>query len=467
MEDDSISSHIKTIALRKLLQFLRAFGKIFSGIKPLFKGLFVVFSAIFLFIFNTCILPVYRVYARISRYIGTIFKPAKNKLLYPFVTKYFLHVVIVLVTVFATTTNIYANTNPIVMGSTDEILLASVVGYAVDDEIVEENSYLETIPSAKNYVASAIGTQQSPVAIDDSFVVDQKVDFSVATAGGSALAKPLISSDAVIAANKKRRHDVTTYTVASGDTIGSIAQNFDLKQTTILWANGLTSRSYIRPGQVLNILPVDGIQYTVKSGDSLSKIASTYDVEEDEILDANGMSDASKLAKGLALILPGAQPIQPTIKQSAPPTTKLASANTSGLSKIKDWLAPQEKVVASGGKLLWPTPGKYITQYFSWRHFGLDIDGITGDPLYASEAGTVERAGWGTGYGWHVVIDHGNGMKTRYAHMIKYHVEAGDKVEKGHVIGLMGSTGWSTGSHLHYEVIVNGVRRNPLTYTTR
>ncbi len=94
----------------------------------------------------------------------------------------------------------------------------------------------------------------------------------------------------------------------------------------------------------------------------------------------------------------------------------------------------------------------------------MDIANKTGTPLYASEAGTIERSGWNSGYGYNVVINHGGGLKTLYAHASKLHVKAGDKVSRGDIIADMGSTGWSTGPHIHYEVILNGVKQNPLNY---
>ena len=112
----------------------------------------------------------------------------------------------------------------------------------------------------------------------------------------------------------------------------------------------------------------------------------------------------------------------------------------------------------------WPTVGHYITQYFSWRHYGVDIANKVGTPIYASDTGVVEYAGWGKGYGNQIVIDHGGGKKTRCGHLSKFYCKVGDEVDKGEAIGAMGSTGWSTGSHLHFEVIINGRKVNPLNY---
>jgi murein DD-endopeptidase MepM/ murein hydrolase activator NlpD len=117
-------------------------------------------------------------------------------------------------------------------------------------------------------------------------------------------------------------------------------------------------------------------------------------------------------------------------------------------------------------KLLWPTALRVINQYYGWRHTGVDIDGDYKDPIYASEDGVVETAGWNSGgYGLQIVINHQNGMKTRYAHASKLFVKVGQAVKRGEVIAMVGTTGRSTGTHLHYEVYVGGVRKNPLAYT--
>ena len=108
--------------------------------------------------------------------------------------------------------------------------------------------------------------------------------------------------------------------------------------------------------------------------------------------------------------------------------------------------------------------GYRITQYYSWRHHAIDIANKTGTPIYAADAGVIEVAGWGAGYGNQIVINHGGGVKSRYAHMSKFYVKNGQKVSKGEAIGGIGSTGRSTGPHVHFEYIINGVKYNPLNY---
>ena len=254
----------------------------------------------------------------------------------------------------------------------------------------------------------------------------------------------------------KNRDEIIEYIVQSGDTISGIAANFGLSVNTILWENNLGANSLIRPGSKLTILPSDGIMHTVKRNENISKLASTYKVEADKIIEENELEIGETLKIGQKVFIPGGRKITPV----ATVTTR----SYSGTRITPSAPTPAPQPTYTGGKLLWPTVGSRITQYYSWRHQGLDIANRTGTPLYASEGGVVERSGWNTGYGYNVVINHGGGMKTLYAHASKLHVRAGDRVNRGDIIADMGSTGWSTGPHIHFEVIVNGVKQNPLNY---
>lgn len=256
----------------------------------------------------------------------------------------------------------------------------------------------------------------------------------------------------------EQRREITEYTVQLGDTISSIANRFGLTVNTILWANNLSINSLIRPGNTLNIPPVSGLVYSVKSGDNLSKIATTYKIEVSEIIKQNDLKENESLKIGQKLILPGAARIVP-VSRPTPPRTPSTTTPSSNVSK----LPPTQ---STSGSMAWPAEGRRITQYFSWAHNGLDIANKSGTAIYAAEAGTVEIAatGWNGGYGNTILINHGNGKKTRYGHLTTLYVKVGDRVEKGENIGTMGSTGRSTGPHLHFEVVINGTRYNPLNY---
>jgi LysM repeat protein len=254
------------------------------------------------------------------------------------------------------------------------------------------------------------------------------------------------------------RREIIEYSVQAGDTISSIAQSFGVSVNTILWENNLTARSLIRPGLTLKILPGTGIMHSVTRNESISSIASRYSVDSQKIIESNDLDSGDTLKIGQKLFIPEGR----RIVRATAVTGQSYSGTT--ISQSAPSAAPSSQPSYTGGKLLWPTVGNRITQYYSWRHQGLDIANRTGTPLYAAESGVVERSGWNTGYGYNVVINHGGGLRTLYAHASRLHVRAGDRVNRGDIIADMGSTGWSTGPHIHFEVILNGVKQNPLNY---
>ncbi len=252
------------------------------------------------------------------------------------------------------------------------------------------------------------------------------------------------------------RTEIIEYEVQSGDTVSAIAQRFQLNVNTILWANNLSAFSLIKPGNKLIILPTNGVLHNVKSGETISRLAQTYDVAEDQIIEYNNL-EGTTLTISQRLIIPGGRRIIPAPVRVATPAPAYTSPNSAS-----SLVAPKE--ASASNKMVWPTEGFRITQYFSWRHTGLDIGNKTGTPIYAAEAGTIELAGWSNGYGNNIIINHGGGKKTRYAHMSEMFVKVGQEVSDGEHIAAMGSTGWSTGPHLHFEVIINGAKQNPLNY---
>ncbi|MCU0678903.1 MAG: M23 family metallopeptidase [Planctomycetes bacterium] len=269
---------------------------------------------------------------------------------------------------------------------------------------------------------------------------------------GSAVVKPDIASTRI---SKRDRTSPLVYTVVPGDTVSTIAEEFEISVSTILWENNLSAYSLIRPGDQLTILPQSGLTHKVVKGETLGSLAKKYGVTEDDIITANKLQRESVLAVGEKLFVPGGK----KINYPAP-----ATKSYTGISALKDIITLPGTKPVPGNKMNWPTVGNRITQYFSWRHLAIDIANKTGTPIYAADAGTVEYLGWGKGYGNQVVIDHGGGKKTRYAHLSAFSVKNGAKVDKGQAIGAMGSTGWSTGPHLHFEVIINGAKNNPLNY---
>lgn len=284
------------------------------------------------------------------------------------------------------------------------------------------------------------------------------------SSGGTALTKPVILPGVDVGTigrlDTRARTAIVLHEVQAGEVIGSIATRYGISIDTILWANNLSFRSYIRPGDKLKILPVDGVAHTVKKGDTLGKIASAYKAKPDDVVGFNKLqADGSDLVVGEELIVPGGVKPQPRV---APPT-RLAQP----FSRIA---APPPSITAPAGSgYIWPTTVSRITQYFGWRHTGLDIAGPVGTPIYASRAGVVLRAqcGWNGGYGCYITIDHGGGVQTLYGHNSQLFVKPGDVITQGQGIAAMGSTGRSTGPHVHFEVHVNGRRQNPLKYVRR
>lgn len=253
--------------------------------------------------------------------------------------------------------------------------------------------------------------------------------------------------------SEKPRAEIIEYTVEDGDTLSTIAQKFGLSQDTIKWANAMEDKDSIKPGQKLKILPVTGVAHTVKSGDTLESVAKRYEAEPQGILDFpfNDVPDDFKLTVGQVLIVPEGVP--PESKATPKPQSRTMFAQ-----------GPQSSFSApGGGNFMWPTSGG-ITQRFAWYHPGADIANRAAPAVFAADGGTVVVAGWpdNYGYGNRVVVDHGNGYQTLYAHLSNIYVSSGQKVSRGQAVGKMGTTGRSTGIHLHFEIRFKGIAVNPL-----
>jgi len=251
--------------------------------------------------------------------------------------------------------------------------------------------------------------------------------------------------------------DVFMYTVEPGDTLSTIAQSFNLKKETLMAENNLWNPNRLKTGSQLRILPVDGLSHTIKKGDTIDKIAKKYKIKKEDIVKQNQL-EKTTLAVNTILIIPGAKRAAPVYKPStkyyAKSTAPSSVANYNGTTTI--------------GRLLWPAKGQ-ITQGYRRGHLAIDIAHRAKGAIYASASGKVIKAatGWNGGYGNVVIIDHGNGMQTLYAHNEKLYVKSGQYVEKGQTIAWMGNTGrvyGRTGIHLHFEVRIKGVKYNPMNF---
>jgi len=271
----------------------------------------------------------------------------------------------------------------------------------------------------------------------DTFIADQDGYFTKTTS--------------TIAPSVSRNGEII-HIIGAGETISEIAALYGLKSQTILWENEVNPLR-IRGGEKLLIPPFDGVGYTVKKGDTVAKIATTYKVPATDILSKNNIT-AVKI--GEKIYVPNAKPIV----EASPRNT--ASRSTS----VRTPMANNNVGPAVGKILIYPTMGS-ITQGYKNSHHALDIANSNKPPIWAAADGVVIKASsgtWGGGYGNHVIIDHGNGIKTLYGHMEYLDVQVGDHVKQGQVIGKMGRTGrvrGVTGIHLHFEVIDNGVKKLP------
>jgi murein DD-endopeptidase MepM/ murein hydrolase activator NlpD len=260
------------------------------------------------------------------------------------------------------------------------------------------------------------------------------------------------------------RSELITYTVASGDTLFGIADKFGLKPETVLWGNYFVLKDdphRLFPGQVLNILPVDGTYHFVTSDNTLEKLAVFYGVTVEAIVDwpSNGLDPSSPvLQPGVSLIIPGGQReltswVVPTIARNE------RTAGTFGQCP-----GGYSGAVGTGG-FVWPADSHTLSGYdYTAIHHGLDIRAKTGNPIYATDSGVIVYAGPNSfGYGNLVVIDHGNGWQSVYGHLSQWNVECGQSVFLGDLIGLAGNTGNSSGAHLHFELRYKGSYVNPWT----
>ena len=252
---------------------------------------------------------------------------------------------------------------------------------------------------------------------------------------------------------------IRRYKVKSGDTLVTIARQFDVSMMTLWWANKLKSKDDLHIGETLRIPPVSGLVVKVTDTDTLESLATKHGVKVEKILELNGLDDPT-LVVGQVLILPGAKgaPI-PTPKPAPKPAAKSRSSGGGGGSKTSS--KPRSGGASySGGQFRWPVVGggNYISQYAHAGHVALDIAGDYGSPVVAAAGGRVAFAGWkSNGGGWQVWISHGGGVYTTYNHMAGVAVGNGQSVGRGQRVGRLGSSGWATGPHLHFEVWRGGV----------
>lgn len=280
---------------------------------------------------------------------------------------------------------------------------------------------------------------------------------------------------------------ITTYTVAPGDTLSSIASQFTISTNTILWANDMTPKSKLKVGQKLTILPVTGIEYKVAKGDTLSSIVKKFKADTNEVVAFNELDDSHKIKVGQVLIIPDAEPvvvekpktkkvaapivetktpvvtqpvIEPTpasVQPSTPVTQAQLAPQTTGIDTISTPVTTPEtpiQKINTTGYFIVPVPGSHLSQGLHGYN-SVDFGTPSGTPVLAAADGIIivaKNSGYNGGYGKYVVISHPNGTQTMYAHLSKVQVDVEDTVKQGQVFALSGRTGRVTGPHVHFEV---------------
>lgn len=248
-------------------------------------------------------------------------------------------------------------------------------------------------------------------------------------------------------------NEVLTHVVAPGETLSGIAGQYGLKLGTVLWANGLTSKSTLRAGKELRILPVDGVEHKVASGDTLSGIATRYKASADEVASFNDI-DPSKLSVGKTLIIPGGTGVVTAPRIVPRVATASGSKNIVAGQMIDGIMMPTTGIITQGyGNTSFAIRSGY---YRNDHHGGVDVGNVLNTPIYAAHDGTVTFVGTQNGYG-KVIYMKGKDAKgrtvfTRYGHLNSYGVTKNQVVKAGEQIGKMGATGRATGVHLHFEI---------------
>ena len=270
------------------------------------------------------------------------------------------------------------------------------------------------------------------------------------------------------------RQEVVKYTVEEGDTVFGIAEKFGLIPETVLWGNYyvlLDNPHQLQAGQELNILPVNGTYHEWQQGEGLNGISSYYGVKPEDIINypANNLDIATigdlanpNITPGTWLIVPNGR--REYVSWSAPLGV---TRENPAYARV---LGPGACDAVSGGAVgygafIWPSNKHYLSGFDyapNANHWGIDIAGNEGEGVYATDAGVIVYAGWNNyGYGNMILIDHGGGFQSLYAHLSGLNVGCGQSVGQGDVIGGIGTTGRSSGSHLHFEIMTSSYKINP------
>lgn len=320
------------------------------------------------------------------------------------------------------------------------LLFIPLLVYAGLSQLVSQSSSLHTTTAIRPQNTQTISLLKAARNSDPAGAVGGG---GVSVVGSHALlseAGPTGGSEVSGSDNDTSSDQISLYVVREGDTLSQIAEMFDVSINTILWANEISDGSGISPGDTLVILPVSGVQHTVKKGETLLDIVKKYDADIEEVRNFNSISEETVLSVGDTLTIPNGEM-----------HSKEETRQHSHSSQVAQTSSAQPHY---SGYYRRPVNGGIRTQ----GHHGynaIDIGAAPGTEILAAADGVVivsKGYGWNGGYGKYIVIKHDNGTQTLYAHNSRNIVSVGQQVVQGQVIGYMGSTGKSTGPHVHFEV---------------
>jgi murein DD-endopeptidase MepM/ murein hydrolase activator NlpD len=337
-----------------------------------------------------------------------------------------------------------------------ESTLLSEVKPRWEEYTVKSGETLGDIASRYNVSADEIA-RANELKNPNKLTLNQQLLIPVSSEAVDVVLEEVRTRKARVAAKREKVKplDVTKYKVANGDSLWSISNTFSLEIDTLFGSNDLKDPNVLKPGIELRIPNQDGIFYTVKKGDTLGGIVKKFQISKEKTLEVNGNMDLNSLKAGEEIFLPEARP----------EVSVLNADNGGSKSSSKSGGATYSR------SFRWPVVGR-INSPFGWRrhpvtrrksfHTGIDIKASRGYRIRAAKEGHVVYSGWMGGYGRVVVLSHGGGYSTLYAHCSKLAVRNGQKISQGQVIAYVGSTGRATGPHLHFEVRMNNRPINPL-----
>ena len=251
-----------------------------------------------------------------------------------------------------------------------------------------------------------------------------------------------------------------TYVVERGDTPRGIAEKFGIQPETLLGGNPQLSQesSLLQTDVELIILPIDGVLHDVGPGDTLESVSVQYGIPITDIIayESNNLEFPYRLYPETQIMVPGA--VRDVFVWNPPELSTVIGGTSWEGAGVKP-------IIVGSGVFVYPVSSRNYTQYYWYGHRGLDIGLPEGSGVYAADDGTVTYAGWNTyGYGNLIVVNHGNGHETFYAHLSSINVGPGQIVYKGNLIGLSGNTGNSSGPHIHFEIRLSGNQDDPCWY---